>query len=73
VELAKIKSRQAEEPVWQLRFPQPVFFVEAHILSRFNKSENAKGMWKSIFASFHTGSEARPTRIAKLESRLRGN
>jgi hypothetical protein len=52
---------QAEEPVWQPRFPQPAFSVEAHILSRFNKSENAKGMWKSIFASFHTGSEAYPT------------
>jgi hypothetical protein len=35
---------QAEEPVWQPRFPQPAFSVEAHILSRFNKSENAKGM-----------------------------
>jgi hypothetical protein len=52
------KNPQAQEPVWQPRFPQPAFSVEAHILSRFNKSENAKGMGKSIFASFHTGSEA---------------
>jgi len=59
---AEVKSRQAEEPVWQLRFPQLVFFVEARKLIRFNKSENAKRMWKSIFASCHSGSEARPTK-----------
>jgi hypothetical protein len=44
--------------VWQLRFPQLVFSVEARKLIRFNKSENAKGMWKSIFASWHSGSSA---------------
>jgi hypothetical protein len=49
---------QASEPVWQLRFPQLAFSVEARKLIRFNKSENAKGMWKSIFASCHTGSSA---------------
>jgi hypothetical protein len=55
---AKVKTRQAEEPVWQPRFPQLVFSVETRKLFRFNKSENAKGKWKSIFAGFHTGSEA---------------
>jgi hypothetical protein len=44
--------------VWQPCFPQPLFSVKARKLIRFNKSENAKGMWKSIFASCHTGSEA---------------
>jgi hypothetical protein len=42
--------------VWQPRFPQLAFPGEADKLSCFNKSENAKGMWKSIFAGWHTGS-----------------
>src|SRR5258706_5617478 len=54
----KFKSRQAEESVWQPRFPQVVFFVEALNLSCFNKSGNRKGMWKSIFATSHTDSSA---------------
>jgi hypothetical protein len=44
--------------VWQLRFPQLAFSVEARKLIRFNKSENPKGMWKSIFACCHSGSSA---------------
>jgi hypothetical protein len=44
--------------VWQLRFPQLAFSVEARKLIPFNKNENAKGMWKSIFASCHSGSSA---------------
>jgi hypothetical protein len=39
-----------------------LFSVKARKLIRFNKSENAKGMWKSIFASCHTGSEACATK-----------
>src|SRR5258707_6758541 len=49
---------QASESVWQPRFPQVVFFVEALDLSCFNKSGNRKGMWKSIFATSHTDSSA---------------
>jgi hypothetical protein len=48
--------------VWQLRFPQLAFSVEARKLIRFNKSENQKGMWKSIFACCHSGSEACATK-----------
>jgi hypothetical protein len=44
--------------VWQPRFPQLAFSVEARKSIRFNKKENAKGMWKSIFAGFHTSSSA---------------
>jgi hypothetical protein len=51
-----------KEPVWQLRFPQLAFSVEARKLIRFNKSENQKGMWKSIFACCHSGSEACATK-----------
>jgi hypothetical protein len=57
--------RLPSEPVWQLRFPQLALSVEARKLIRFNKSENAKGMWKSIFASCHSGSEARPTLLSR--------
>src|SRR5882672_12437859 len=56
------KTTHAEESVWQPRFPQVVFFVEALNLSYFNKSGNRKGMWKSIFATSHTDSEACATR-----------
>jgi hypothetical protein len=52
------QTSQAEEPLWQPRFPQLVFSVEARKLIRFNKSENTNGRWKSIFASCHSGSEA---------------
>jgi len=48
--------------VWQPRFPQLVFFVEAANLIRFNESKKRKGMWKSIFGISHTGSEACPTK-----------
>jgi hypothetical protein len=41
-----------------LDFHRLYFFVEALNLSCFNKSGNRKGMWKSIFATSHTDSEA---------------
>ena len=59
--LAHNQNRQAKEPVWQPRFPELVFSAEARKLLRFNKNENAKGMWKSIFDRSHTGSAAYPT------------
>src|SRR5258706_8597835 len=55
---APVLVAQASESVWQPRFPQVVFFVEALNLSCFNKSGNRKGMWKSIFATSHTDSSA---------------
>ncbi len=42
----------AEEVERQRRFPQFEFSVEARKFNRFNKNENAKGIWKSIFAGF---------------------
>src|SRR6266404_8238734 len=53
-----LQVAQASESVWQPRFPQVVFFVEALNLSCFNKSGNRKGMWKLIFATSHTDSSA---------------
>jgi hypothetical protein len=50
--------------VWQVRFPQLAFSVEARKLIRFNKSENAKAMWKSIFASCHSGSEGAAEKVS---------
>jgi hypothetical protein len=44
--------------VWQPRFPQLVFFVEAGNSIHFNKSKIGRGMWKSIFGTWHTGSSA---------------
>src|SRR5258706_1916855 len=62
---APVLVAQASESVWQPRFPQVVFFVEALNLSCFNKSGNRKGMWKSIFATSHTDSEACATKTRR--------
>jgi hypothetical protein len=43
--------------VWQPRFPQLVFSGESRKPRRSNKTGNRKGMWKSIFGPYHTGSK----------------